>query len=165
MNQMAWLAQATAVAQRSLCLRSKCGAVLVDGDEIIGQGYNAPPRDDLAHRKCQSVTASKAKPKSDRTCCVHAEWRAIEGALRGASARIEGAVLYFARIDDETGQLKPSGRPYCTVCSRIALDVGIASWVLWHGPVDGTRIYTAYEYNQLSHLYDDFARGVDVQGG
>lgn len=153
------------MARRSLCLRSKCGAVLIKGSEIIGRGYNAPPRDNLDRRKCQSVVPSKAKPKSDRTCCVHAEWRAIEEALIKASSNIEGATLYFGRVDDETLQLKASGRPYCTVCSRLALDVGIASWVLWHGPVDGFRVYDADTYNQLSHLYDDFTRGVDLERG
>ncbi len=165
MTHREWFAQVTAMAQRSLCLRSKCGAVIINGSEVLGRGYNAPPRDNINHRKCQSAVPSRAKPKSDRTCCVHAEWRAIEEALGKASSRIEGSTLYFGRVDDETGQLKPSGRPYCTVCSRLALDVGIHSWVLWHGPVDGFRVYDADNYNQLSHLYDDFTRGVVSEGG
>jgi deoxycytidylate deaminase len=165
MSTMDRLAQVALTARRSLCLRSRCGALIVAGNDVIGKGYNAPPRDDLSHRMCNAVAASKTKPKSDRTCCVHAEWRAITAALATAAARVEGSTLYFARVDPETGLLAPSGRPYCTACSRLALDVGIGHWVLWHGPVEGVRIYEAGEYNRLSHLYDDLTRGVGTEGG
>ena len=78
-----WFYEATLLARSGLCLRAKCGAVIVSGAKIIGRGYNAPPKDDHALRKCKSVDYDRnKKPKYDLTCCVHAEWRAIIDALR-----------------------------------------------------------------------------------
>lgn len=39
-----YLDLASKIAQYSTCLRSKCGALLVSSGEIIGQGYNSPPK-------------------------------------------------------------------------------------------------------------------------
>lgn len=155
MTDAEWMHFVGLAARKSLCLKSKCGALIVAGDEVIGRGYNAPPLDDLTHRKCHLVAPSRLKPKSDRTCCVHAECRAITAALKTSSRRLEGATMYFTRIN-ESGNVVASGLPYCTLCSRFALDVGITSWVLWHGPDGGGfRHYEAGEYNRLSHLYDE----------
>ena len=116
--------EAGEVAKKALCLRDKCGAVIVKEGIIIGKGYNAPPCDDLSKRKCQLDLVISSKPKSDRTCCMHAEWRAIIESL--SSGGITGSTLYFVRIDDEGSIKSSSGIPYCTVCSRLALDTGIA---------------------------------------
>jgi deoxycytidylate deaminase len=86
--------------------------------------------------------------KHDRTCCVHAEWRAIFDALRHSPNELIGSQLYFSRID-ESGIIKKSGKPYCTVCSRLALDVGVKEFVLWHE--EGVVAYEVGEYNQLSY--------------
>lgn len=146
-----WLIQTAQIASRSLCLKSKCGALIVKNNRIIGRGYNTPPRDNVDHRMCGQTVPSKGKPKSDRTCCVHAEQRAILDAVRTWPYDVAKTILYFVRVDD-AGEIKRSGKPYCTMCSKMALDIGIQSWVLWH--VDGIREYDAVEYNRLSHLYD-----------
>lgn len=59
--------------------------------------------------------------------------------------------MVFTRVDDK-GQALLSGSPYCTVCSRLALDAGIGFWVLRHA--DGVRCYSAMEYHQLSERFD-----------
>lgn len=139
-------------ARKSLCLRSSCGAVLVGHDGVVlGRGYNAPPRDDLSCRVCDTTAPSLAKPKSDRTCCVHAEWRALLEALQRPSDGLARATMVFARLDG-AGQLKRSGKPYCTVCSRLTLDAGVGYWSLWHP--EGIRLYGADEYHRLSERYD-----------
>lgn len=143
-----WMQEAGAMAGRALCHRKKCGAVVVVGGEIIGRGYNAPPLDDEANRLCDE-SLDTVKPKYDRTCCVHAEWRAIMDALRNAPEKIVGSKLYFARV--EGGEIRRSGRPFCTVCSRLALDVGVAAFALWHD--DGVREYPTGEYNRLSYRF------------
>lgn len=145
---------AAKLAERSLCLRSRCGAFISQGAMTLGAGFNGPPQNDPKHRRCGQVEPSRLKPKSDRTCCLHAEWRALASAQQHVEV-LPGAILYFARVD-ERGVLQKSGRPYCTVCSRLALDAGIASWVLWHD--DGIRVYDAAEYNDLSHQYDELER-------
>lgn len=142
--------EAVREAQKALCLRSKCGSVVVLNDEIIGRGYNAPPQDDITKRKCGLIySTTQRKPKSDRTCCVHAEQRAIIDALVNHKD-LTGSRLYFARLDAQ-GNLQKSGEPYCTVCSRLALDNGVAYFGLWHE--SGIRMYDTKEYNDLSYAY------------
>jgi deoxycytidylate deaminase len=149
MNAEHWMQEAAQEAQRALCLKSKCGAVIVKDGEIIGRGYNAPPLDKEEHRIC-NAEFGPGKPKYDRTCCMHAEWRAIMDALRTNPDRVVGADLYFVRVDD-AGNIKKSGKPYCTVCSRLALDAGLAHFALWHE--EGIRAYPTDEYNRLSYAY------------
>lgn len=138
-------------ARRSLCLRDKCGAIIVLDGNIVGRGYNAPPNDDISQRMCKEELVVSFKPKSDRTCCVHAEWRAIIDAIRNKKD-ISGSTLYFIRVDN-SGNLLRSGEPYCTVCSRLVLDTGIKYFALWHD--NGVKLYDTKEYNKLSY---DFHR-------
>ena len=67
-----WFQEAERVAQSALCTRAKCGAVIVAGDEIIGEGYNAPPRDDMHNAKCVTeVYDREKKPKYDQIGRAH----------------------------------------------------------------------------------------------
>lgn len=140
---------ASIVATKALCLRDKCGAIVVLGGEVIGRGHNGPPLDDASNRKCELNLVSSTKPKSDRTCCVHAEWRAIIDAIRNKKD-IVGSTLYFTRVDD-SGEILKSGMPYCTVCSRLALDTGVKYFALWHE--SGIVLYDTREYNELSYQF------------
>lgn len=144
-----WMNAAAEVAKKALCSRAKCGTVIVKDGEIIGEGYNAPPLDSEEHRTCDERTYS-GKPGYDRTCCIHAEWRAILDALRRSPDKIQGSRLYFTRVDSD-GNIKKSGEPFCTVCSRLSLDAGISNFLLWHD--NGIAEYPTNEYNKLSHSY------------
>jgi deoxycytidylate deaminase len=145
-----WMTEAAHVAESAMCLRAKCGTVIVKDGLIIGSGYNAPPLDKIEHRVCNQVFP-EGKPKYDRTCCLHAEWRAIMDALSKHPELLSGSKLYFTRVDDQ-GAIKKSGQPYCTVCSRLALDAGIAKFLLWQE--EGMAEYDTAEYNQLSYQYN-----------
>lgn len=147
---IAWMHQASACAKRARCHRAKCGAVIVADDIVIGQGYNAPPLDNPENARCNEHYELPVNFKYDRTCCIHAEWRAIMDALTQHPEKIHDSVLYFTRVDDE-GTILKSGRPYCTVCSRLALDAGISSFVLWHE--EGISAYPTREYDIYSHEY------------
>lgn len=147
---ISWMQEAAKVAERALCLRAKCGTVIVKDGEIIGRGYNAPPLDDEKNRKCLDEYDFSGKPKYDHTCCMHAEWRAILNALKENGEKVEGSKLYFTRVD-ENGDILKSGEPFCTVCSRFALDVGIGEFFLWHE--EGVCSYPTDEYNNLSYSY------------
>ncbi len=144
-----YMREAAQEASKALCLRDKCGSVVVLDGEIIGRGYNAPPQDDISQRKCELDLVESTKPKSDRTCCVHAEWRALMDAVKNKKD-ISGATLYFTRVDGEENILK-SGKPYCTVCSRLALDLGLSYFVLWHE--EGIKKYDTKTYNDLSYQF------------
>jgi len=151
-SDLDWMAEAALIARKALCLQAKCGSIIVRDDVVLGSGYNAPPRDDCRIRRCGLTVPSTKKPKSDRTCCLHAEWRAILTAK--SNNLIEGSTLYFTRVDHQ-GRALVSGSPYCTVCSRLALDAGVATWVLSHAT--GLKRYAADEYDWLSHRYDELA--------
>ena len=52
---------------------------------------------------------------------------------------------------DLDNQMQFAGKPYCTICSKLALDVGIKEFVLWHK--DGIAVYDTHEYNELSFAF------------
>ena len=146
-----WIQEAARVAAGALCARGKRGAIIVSkDDEIIGKGYNAPPLDDLSLAKCALDLRESSKPKSDRTCCLHAEWRAITDALKNHEDKVMGATIYFAHIDDR-GEVLPSGTPYCTVCSRLALDVGLKDFAMQQA--QGIHVYSCREFNDISYRF------------
>jgi deoxycytidylate deaminase len=144
-----WMGKAAEVAQKAKCHKAKCGAVIVDNGLVIGEGYNAPPLDKEENRTCDTEFGP-GKPGFDRTCCIHAEWRAIMDAFRHHPEKIVGSKLYFTRVDD-SGTIKKSGEPYCTVCSRLALDSGIGMFLLWQDK--GIAEYPTDEYDRLSYAY------------
>ena len=142
--------EAQKVAQRASCSRAHCGSVVVSKDgQIIGRGYNAPPLGDESQRMCDAMLDQSVKKNNDKTCCVHAEWNAILDALQHHSDKIEGSTLYFMRVD-EAGEFTEAGQPYCTVCSRLALQSGIKTFGLWN---DGPEMIKTDEYNIRSYAY------------
>lgn len=144
-----WMYKAAQVATQAKCLRALCGAVIIQEWEIIGKGYNSPPLDcTLEH--CDK----KERPegfKSDASCCVHAEQRAIDDALRTHSDKLKGSTLYFTRVHPD-GTILAAWKPFCTICSKAALDKWIAQFVLRHA--QGITTYDTKEYNDLSFAYN-----------
>jgi len=145
--------KAAETALNSTCLRSKCGAVIVKDNEIIGYGFNSPPGNLESQRRCTKDKQKLHAKVTDKTCCVHAEERAIIDGLRKNPGKILESRLYFIRLDKK-GILAKAGKPYCTICSKLSLDVGIAEFVLWHE--NGICVYNAIEYNNLSYKYSDY---------
>lgn len=152
-NAIKWLEEAAKVAKDASCLRSRCGAVIVSPHNLnIAAGFNSPPcrgSTAVAPTVCVKDNLSPGF-KSDKTCCVHAEQRAIMTALQYAPEHLPGSTLYFIRLD-EKGNMLPAGQPYCTICSKMALDAGIENFVLLHEA--GPTVYDTYEYNELSFKY------------
>ncbi|HYH74763.1 MAG TPA: deaminase [Candidatus Saccharimonadales bacterium] len=138
------------LAEQAKCLRGLCGTVVIKDGEIIGKGYNGPAFDDVDNRTCNDVYELQRKPKFDKTCCTHAEWRAIIDACKRNPDKIEDSVLYFMRVDIE-GNFTDAGDPYCTTCSRLTLESGIGEFALWNA--GGADIYSAAEYNRKSYDY------------
>lgn len=145
---MGYVMEAGRDAHHSPCTRGKCGAVIVDqANQIVGRGFNSPPGNLASQCRCDRKHEIPDTFRSDRTCCVHAEWRAITDALRATGETLEGMTLYYCGAD-ENGEPRPSGEPYCTICSKLALDAGIELFVLWHE--DGVVAYPTELYNDLS---------------
>lgn len=148
-----YMDQAITLATFSCCLRSKCGAVIVKDNQLIGSGFNSPP----LNIPLEQCIKDSLPPdfKSDKTCCIHAEQRAIYDALASNPTKLPGSRLYFIRIDENSNKLY-SGQPYCTMCSKAALDTEIAEFVLWHK--EGIAVYNTKEYNDLSFKFRELKK-------
>ena len=141
---------AAKIASHASCERDKCGSIIVQQGEVIGLGFNSPPGAHEAQRRC-TADKSLLHPKViDKTCCVHAEQRAIMDALKHNASKLAGSRLYFMRLAKDNTPQK-SGMPYCTLCSKMALDAGIDEFVLWHE--QGIAVYDTKEYNLVSFQY------------
>lgn len=148
-----WLEEARKVALQSRCSRARCGTVIVKqhgSEEIIASGFNGPPLGREENSRCLRKHEIQPGFKSDKTCCIHAEQHAIMHAMKHVDI-LPYCRLYFVRLNDE-GQIKPSGKPYCTICSKMALHSGIAEFTLVHK--EGITVYNTKEYNDLSFQYN-----------
>ena len=139
--------EAVKQAEKSKCERARCGSVVVKNEAIIGRGFNSPPAELESQRRCSKSKNNLDDKVTDKTCCMHAEQRAIIDTLKNNPDLIKGADLYFVRINDK-GINIPAGKPYCTICSKMALDIGIKNFVLFHK--EGIKFYDTQEYNDLS---------------
>ena|SRR3989344_4924028 len=147
----AWIFLCEEIARKSTCNRVKCGSIIINNGLVIGTGFNSPPADLESQRKC-AIDKKDLDPKvSDKTCCIHAEQRAIIDALKNNSDKIIGSRIYFVRLN-ENEKMVYSGMPYCTHCSKLVLDVGISEFVLFHK--EGIYVYDTKEYNLLSFNFN-----------
>jgi deoxycytidylate deaminase len=147
----------------SFCLRWHCGAVVVAQDGvIIGEGANVTPDRKLVTSCIKNIVAPDFK--SDKHCCIHAEQAAIDDALASHAEQVPGSTIYFVKHRVRqivkhgirqycTGKRVPSGKPWCTQCSKLALHAGLAEFVLWHA--DGIYAYPTLEYNDLSFKFTE----------
>lgn len=145
-----YIKQAGAIALSATCTRSKCGSIIVKDDVVLGTGYNSPPKHLESARRCDCDKKSLDPKVTDKTCCMHAEQRAIMDTLKHHPDAIEGSRLYFVRLG-ENNEPKFSREPYCTICSKMSLDAGIKEFVLYHK--EGICVYDTEEYNTLSLAY------------
>lgn len=141
--------KAAEVARDSKCKRHKCGSIVVNNGRIIGAGFNSPAGEENA--RCEVLKKDYGQKVTDKTCCVHAEQRAIMDVLCRNSDKIKGSRLYFVRLS-KNGEISFAGEPYCTICSKMALDVGIKEFVLYRK--EGICVYDTKEYNDLSFRYN-----------
>ncbi len=148
MEEEKWFNEAAQNAKQSPCLKAKCGAVIVANGEIIGRGFNSPAGNEP--NRCLTEYVIPKNNKHDITCCVHAEVRAIHDALSNHPDKIKSSTLYFMRVNKDD-QNTFAGVPFCTICSKEALDAGIKSFGLWHE--SGIRMYDTQEYNELSYQF------------
>ncbi len=145
-----WMLKAAEEAREATCERRKCGAVLVLDDKLISWGRNSPPDEKESQRRCTCDKGGYHSKVTDKTCCIHAEQRAIINGIKWKPKKVIGSQLYFASVD-ENGEPLRSGQPYCTICSKLALDEKLAEFRLWHEK--GIGVYTTEEYNTLSFAF------------
>lgn len=136
------------IAKQSQCHKAHCGSIIINNGVIIGEGYNSPAGSEP--NRCNDDYTLPEQNKHDVTCCVHAEVRAIHDAMNKHAQELAGSQLYFMRVDDQ-GQPTSAGTPYCTICSKEALDAKIAQFGLWRN--GQFQMYNTQEYNDLSYQY------------
>ena len=73
-------------------------------------------------------------------------------ALKNNPSKLKDSRLYFIRLN-EKNEKEPAGKPYCTICSKMALDAGIVEFILMHK--EGIKVYKTDEYNNLSYNYQE----------
>lgn len=147
-----FLQKTAEIAQQATCQRDRCGSLIVSNHEIIGRGFNSPPNNRESQRRCIISKENYHLKVTDKTCCIHAEQRAVFDALRRNPQKLANSIIYFIRLDEQ-GNPTRAGKPYCTICSKTALDVGIKEFVLWHQ--EGICVYDTEEYNTLSYKYEE----------
>lgn len=108
------------IAERSLCTRSKVGAVIVDvRDRIVGEGYNGPPKGFVHGSQpcsiwCARTTSLSLSPNYEDCPSLHAEANAILHADRHDRA---GATIYTTSH-------------VCFGCAKLIANSGIARVVV-----------------------------------
>jgi len=127
-----WMDKAKEVAQKATCKRAKCGAIIMRDDRIIGRGFNSPPGESEKERRCEVEKNTYNQKVTDKTCCVHAEQRAVMDALAQHPDKVKGAQLYFIGFypNGELRLDKGEIRLYCTICTKMMFDVGIAEFII-----------------------------------
>ncbi|UCH57853.1 MAG: cytidine deaminase [Candidatus Bathyarchaeota archaeon] len=118
---------ALAVAGRSTCLRRQFGAVIVNGNTIVGTGYNGTAKGVINCHDVGCIKELKHLPQNrayDLCPAVHAEENAIINSNR--ADRI-GAKLYIAGIDSEGNYTKAVP---CLRCKRKIINSEIEEVVI-----------------------------------
>ena len=146
---MQWFDKVAEVASRSLCQRASCGSVIVKNGVLVSEGFNSPPQNDSGLRTCLNEYDIPAGFRHDRTCCIHAEQRAIQNALT-AGQDITGAQIYFVAVDKDGNKVHATDMK-CTICSRAVLDTGITEFAFYCA--EGIRVYSPAEVDRLSYEY------------
>ncbi len=133
-------------ARNSQCKKSKRGAIIVKDGEIIGEGYNKVTIEEL----CNPCIREGINDNSRAELCsaIHAEQMAIIDAINNEKALI-GSRMYHIKVKNR--EMRTSGNPSCTVCSRMIYESGIKEFVLLHE--GGYVVYDAKEFNELSFKY------------
>jgi dCMP deaminase len=118
---------ALSVAARSTCLRRKFGAVIVNGNTIVGTGYNGNAKGVINCYEVGCIKNEMDLPQNsayDLCPAVHAEENAIINSNR--SDRI-GATLYIAGYDSDGEYTRAVP---CKRCKRKIINSEISEVIL-----------------------------------
>ena len=80
-DAMRWMSVSADMARQAMCRDARCGSVIVKDNVLIGSAYNAPAGGLESQRRCHIPKTAYHIRVTDKTCCVHAEQRAIMDAV------------------------------------------------------------------------------------
>lgn len=134
-------------AIKSKCKKSQRGVVIVKSKRIISRGNNKV----TLERICNPCIREHIKDNSKVELCsaIHAEQTAIINAIKKGKS-LKNSKMYHIKVKD--GKMCPSGKPSCTVCSRMVLESGIAEFINLE-KVGKYAVYDSREFNELSYQY------------
>ncbi|NWF76002.1 MAG: dCMP deaminase family protein [Nitrospirae bacterium] len=122
---------AKVVSTRATCLRRRYGAVITKDNIIVSTGYNGAPagmKDCLEVGRCTRKELQIPHGERYELChSVHAEANAI---IRASVDELNGATMYIAGTDKESGQC--NSEP-CMMCKRMILNARISKVVYSDG--------------------------------
>ena len=119
---------AETVSERSTCLDSNYGAIIVKNDEVISTGYNGAPRgikSCIEQGKC--MRKSNKRGEGYLSCSsVHAEQNAIISAKR---ENMIGSTIYLVGKKVESKEYVKNPEP-CILCKRMIINAGISKVIV-----------------------------------
>ena len=127
-----YLRIAQAVSERSTCLSTKFGAIIVKDDQIISTGYNGAPRKTLdCYERGFCLRRKMGIPHGQRyELCrsVHSEQNAIINAAR-AGVSLLGADMFLYGINIYNGRKEIIDAYPCFICKKMIINAGIKRFV------------------------------------
>lgn len=144
------LKEAGSQAKQSKCKKSQRGVVIVKNNKVIAAGYNKPTIEEL----CCLRDAITDNSRAELCTAVHAEQMALLKSIENPA----GGTMYHIKL--KNGCMVQSGRPSCTVCSRMILEADV-NVVLWQK--ECYVMYSPEEFNKLCFEY--FLNGLQCTPG
>ncbi len=132
-------------AKKAKCQKSHFGAIIVKEGIVLAKGHNKPI--DKICEVCLRKEKNIGSGINSELCfSIHAEQNALLQALKNTKD-ISNAVMYIGHIKD--GQIqKFSGKPYCTICSRLIAGSELKGVIFYTG--DNYLLLTTKEFNEKS---------------
>jgi dCMP deaminase len=116
---------ASAVSERSSCLRAHCGVVLTEDNNILSTGYNGNARGTEDCCNIGKCAREGYLPNEGRSLCraSHGEQNTIINLARMGRGSSIGSTMYvyFKRIDDS----KNSYNKPCDECMKTVINSGV----------------------------------------
>jgi len=140
---------AETVLERSTCMHSMLGALIVRNDEIVSTGYNGAPRGrtnciDLGYCSKERMNI-QASGHYEICRALHAEMNAIISASRSECI---GGTIYLVGKDAHDLSYKEDLKP-CAICRRMIINAGLSKCVI-------RRNKTAYDVlNVAEWVFND----------
>lgn len=145
------LALATSI--RSFDPTTQVGAVIYRGDEILGTGFNHPPKKWRPERFTWLSSASD-NAYTKYAHVIHAEYDSIKNALKNGHKDFEGATMAVTLFP-------------CLSCATAIADAGISRLIYLHKrppAADDVSIYTKFYECGIEVLSFDEVKEHDFQG-
>jgi dCMP deaminase len=116
------------VSERSTCLSTRYGAVIVKNDQIVATGYNGAPRKTLScldRKSCLRRQLNVPSGQQYELCrSVHAEQNAIINAARAGVSLLGGDIyMYGTRVWNDQKEIIDA-LP-CFICKKMIINAGL----------------------------------------